>query len=141
MKRLFVFIILATMLIACSKPEDSLNINVEQPKHPIIGKWQSEFSKTGPNFIIEFQENNLLRVENKNCSECIDFYNFKTSDEKSIEFDYAKNLAGEMMLMTVTVMPNNILKTQCKNKNKPNQMGLIDAPLLCMGDWKFQKIQ
>lgn len=143
MRRLFIFKIMVLLFISvsCSNIEALKELDVAPPKHPIYGKWKSEFSKQGPNFIIEFRENNILRVENKVCSECIDFYNFRVIDENSVEFDYATNLAGEIMLMKVTVLENNTLKTQCKNKNKPNLDYLIDAPLLCMGNWKFKRVE
>lgn len=148
MKKLFIFNILVLLFItvSCSKQDGLSQIEVAQPKHPIIGKWKSAFSENGQNILIEFQENNILRVENvcsdcKGCSDCDDLFYFKIIDGYSVEFDYATNLAGEMMIMNVSIIDNDKLKTECKNKYNPNNILLIDAPLMCMGNWKFQRIQ
>jgi hypothetical protein len=146
MKKLFIFkvLVLVFITISCSKDDDLSQIEIQPPRHKIIGKWKSEFSKDGPNFVIEFQENNLLRVENncydcKGCSDCDDFYYYEIIDENSVEFDYGNDLLGKM-IMTVSVIENNKLKTQCKNRDKPDIGYIIDAPLMCMGNWKFQRI-
>lgn len=148
MSKLFIsnILVLLLIMISCSKNDDLSKIEGPQPKHQIYGNWKSEFLPDGPNFIIEFQENNLLRVENKNCSDCVGFYSFKILDENTVEFDYSTNLVGEMMVMKVSVLQTNNLKTQCKNKSKPNAKYLnarylIDANILCAGNWKFKRIQ
>lgn len=140
MKTAVLLTILALAFVSCSRIEEPFKNEVIEPTHPIMGKWKSKFSKNGPNFVLDFEETGLLKAENKICSECVEFHNFEIIDGNSVEFEYAKNPAGEMMIMTVTVVEDDKLKTQCRSKDRPDRGYIIDAPLMCMGDWKFQRV-
>ena len=127
---------------SCSNSVDLTKIEVPQPKHPIIGKWKSSKNGSGTTFILDFQDNNLLKVRGIATDGEVfeDNYNFEILKDNDVEFDYETNLAGEMMVITARVIQPNELKLRCRIKNEPKVNGLLDPPILCF-DFGFIKVE
>ena len=141
MNKLFIFNILILLFVftSCSNNSEVSTIEVKQPKHKIVGKWKSRETKEGSNFIIDFQDNNLLRVETISASD-VWFYEYEITDDNTIKFQYEKDLAGHMMMITAKIIEENRLKLECNYKEDPNASAFEDPPTLCF-EFGFKRIQ
>ena len=120
MKELMVFIIL-TLIIFCYSFSDG------NPKHLIIGKWESKIT---PKLTLYFDEEKYLKGEITGSNGYVYKYNrqyFVVNENNVFMIDKS---VGQKVTIEVKV-ENDKMSLDCDYERPPNQPNIVDLPQLC----------